>query len=132
MSRDRAFANFDTFIRLYTGHVAERELRELNVVMADGPCIAAQLRALETTFKLRLDRLNRVRNAAQHGGPIEMEACHGLGSFALTIGHWANHIVIEAILAGREPNVAAQERRDRYENLIVELQDGANPARLWA
>jgi hypothetical protein len=85
------------------------------------PALPAWLADLESGWKLTLGRLQRVRNALAHGGPIDDESAKTVQAFAEQLARSSLAVALQGLLEAKTVAVANQERKqwiDRWKTAL--------------
>lgn len=104
-----------------------RELRTLQMRLADGPAAARWLSELEQEFSRNLSRTHRLRNAILHGYPLELDVVASNSAFARSISVHGVHELVDATAGGHDLTAHMHARRDDYQRRRALLEAGTAP-----
>lgn len=121
---------------IYKDRPLHRRLSELDDVLASGDAIKGAFLDEQKRVGERISRLNRLRNAATHGGILSKAACDSVETFATALAGLVLSTARRAVLEGEEisdyfeKSRVASERRvellastGELNNLFVNLED---------
>lgn len=109
-----------------------RELRTLQMRLADGPAAARWLSDLEQEFTRNLSRTHRLRNAIVHGYPLQLDVVAANSAFARSVSVHAVHELVDATVVGQDLATHMRARRDDYHQRRALLEAGTAPADAFA
>lgn len=104
-----------------------RELRTLQMRLADGPAAARWLSELEQEFSRNLGRTHRLRNAILHGYPLQLDVVASNSAFARSISVHGVHELVDATVGGHDLTAHMRTRRDDYQRRRALLEAGTAP-----
>jgi hypothetical protein len=111
---DRAFAALPTLARIWPAYDdIGRQLRTLAGHLSSPAALDAWCQALADRWTRARARLQRVRNALAHGGPLNPAAADTVHRLAHQRAGRALSFTLEALLNGRDPTQAHEDTRHR-------------------
>lgn len=112
--RTRTVKHISALRRIYSDHWLSRRLAELEDMFASAEALAKAFNDEHARIDARVDRLQRQRNAAIHGGTLSIPACVSISQFAERIAETAIYNTVRATIDGLEVSAHTKERREVY------------------
>jgi hypothetical protein len=105
-----------------------RQLQSLSKRLESPSAVRAWRDELMDEWSLFADRLQRVRNALAHGGPIQDQGVESVHRFGQRLAAWALSVALEGILEGKTISVAHSDHAQREDTWWKQCSSAANVA----
>jgi hypothetical protein len=105
-----------------------RRLQSLSKRLESPSTVRAWRDELTDEWSLLADRLQRVRNALAHGGPIQDQGVESVHRFGQRLAAWALSVALEGILEGKTISVSHSDHVQREDTWWNQCSSAANVA----
>jgi hypothetical protein len=105
-----------------------RRLQSLSKRLKSPSTVRVWRDELTDEWSLLVDRLQRVRNALAHGGPIQDQGVESVHRFGQRLAAWALSVALEGILEGKTISVAHRDHAQREDTWWNQCSSAANVA----
>jgi len=109
----KALKAMPTFVGFYPlHHRLTRKVEGVTAQLSSSATITTLRDELDERWGLARSRLQRIRNALAHGGPIEVESANTVHHLAEQLAAWSLHLSLRGILNGRGIAVELDAHKD--------------------